>query len=107
MYSELKQKAKAWAIEKLGGKCHDCKIKSKYQEIYDFHHENGKNKREKRINVLKWFNAQKIPFGIILLCSNCHRIRTRRIRLKYYSKCKKPLISKSVLSKEFNWKFGS
>jgi hypothetical protein len=101
--NEYKNNAKKWAIEKLGGKCSDCGIESKNQEIYDFHHKKRKNKSE-RVNAALWFRKGKIPLNIVLLCANCHRIRTARIKRH---KLKNNLEMKPVLPAEFRWKFGA
>jgi|GEM_PF-3566486 predicted HNH restriction endonuclease len=83
---ERKRELKKWAVDKLGRKCFDCGLESKFDFIYDLHHENeaeswshfqNVNKTDMiRIRKLKeWQKADKIPNDIKLLCANCHRIR--------------------------------
>lgn len=96
------EKAKKWCVEKLGEKCLDCKIESKNYEIYDFHHPNGHKNELDKVKVLKWYKQQKIDSDVVLLCSNCHRIRTKRELWSSINKKPKPLI----FSNDFKWKFG-
>jgi len=76
---------KAWAVDKLGRKCVDCGLVTKYDCVYDFHHEgedswskghyqqSASTKRTKEL--IKWKKANSIPTDCKLICSNCHRIK--------------------------------
>lgn len=78
-------KAKQKAIEYKGSKCQDCSIS--YPEtdhcVFDFHHRNPNEKDVdwKKLRLRSW---DKIVFEVDkcdLLCSNCHRLRHKRIWL--------------------------
>lgn len=76
-FRELKQ----WAVDKLGRRCANCGLISKFDCVYDFHHEgenswsNNKNPSNIRIKeLIKWKKEDSIPNDVKLLCSNCHRI---------------------------------
>jgi hypothetical protein len=83
---EYLRKLKAWAVNKLGHKCHDCGLVSEFDCVYDFHHEGEdswsklQNNRSKmnveKVKILReWQLNGEIPSDVILLCANCHRIR--------------------------------
>jgi hypothetical protein len=84
-HREYGQKLKRWAVDKLGRKCHDCGLVTEHDCIYDFHHlgEDSWSKLQhtnkvttEKIKVLrKWEKEDYIPNDIILVCSNCHRLR--------------------------------
>lgn len=64
------------AIEALGGACFDCGLKSEYQCVFDFHHIDP-SKKDRNINGLRSWSAVREEISkCMLLCANCHRIRT-------------------------------
>lgn len=79
------QKLKRWVVEKLGRKCQRCGLISEFDCIYDLHHTKD-SKVEKWLEktyiryklMAKWRREDKIPEGIILVDSNCHRILTAK-----------------------------
>jgi hypothetical protein len=76
-------KIKQKALEYKGSKCQDCHIS--YPEtdycVFDFHHRNPNEKdvNWKKLRLRSW---DKIIFELDkcdLLCSNCHRLRHRKM----------------------------
>lgn len=71
-----RQSRKQLAVDKLGGKCFDCKQEYPLP-CYDFHHENPEEKDfDPCIGLTK--SLAKFLAEVekcVLLCANCHRIR--------------------------------
>lgn len=99
----LYHKAKKWCIEKLGGKCLDCGLETKFHCVYEFHHLNG---RKNKVDVQTWFKNQEIPSDIVLLCANCHRFRTA-IGNRLFKQKERETAQKPVFGQEYRWKFGA
>ena len=88
---------KAWAVDKLGRKCVDCGLVTKYDCVYDFHHTNeeeswARKGRKRNIidwlrtkELIKWRKEDKIPDDVKLICSNCHRIRNLKLNMNVSS----------------------
>jgi hypothetical protein len=93
-------KARNWCVQKLGGKCLDCGLETKFYFIYDFHHLNGRNNK---VDVEKWFKSQEIPSDVVLLCANCHRFRTT-IGNRLFKQNERKNADKPVFGQEFKWK---
>ena len=68
-------RAKAAAVEYLGGKCEKCKW-SGNQAAFQFHHKDSKEKEFEIGNVANksWDSIKKEMKKCILLCANCHMI---------------------------------
>ena len=70
-YWETKRKA----VNYLGGECMRCHLKTKYVEVYDFHHRNPENKDFSISKNNLGFNSIRSELDKCdLLCANCHRI---------------------------------
>jgi len=72
-----RKKLKQLAIEKRGGACEHCGIKSQYQAIYDFHHLDPTTKEfalSSKGITKSWKKVEEELKKCILLCANCHRI---------------------------------
>ena len=69
---------KAWMDEQKGGPCADCGIK--YPAfVMDFHHVGDKEKAftiSKSGTNASWERLKKEVAKCVVLCSNCHRMRT-------------------------------
>lgn len=63
------------AVDYLGGRCNKCG-KDWHPSIFEFHHENPKEKDRDPAQALQmsWDNFKKELDKCILLCANCHRL---------------------------------
>lgn len=71
------QRYKLEAIQRMGGKCADCKQEYP-MAVYDFHHLDPTVKEHPPASVFqkKWATVEsEIINKCVLLCANCHRIR--------------------------------
>lgn len=77
-YKEWYARNKALVIERLGGVCIDCGLAD--HRVLDLHHSdrNGNTDRASGMTTGKLIRAVRdgLRKDIILLCCNCHRIRT-------------------------------
>ena len=76
---DRQRERKAALIEMMGGACEDCGITG-HPAIFDFHHTDP---AEKRFTIGCWLNgpADRLveeSTRCVLLCANCHRVRTAR-----------------------------
>lgn len=99
----LYHKARNWCVKKLGAKCLDCGLETKFYFIYEFHHVNGRKDKD---TVETWFKNQEIPSDVVLLCANCHRFRTA-IGNKLFKENECKNAQKPVFGRDFRWKFGA
>ena len=72
---ERRAKRKTDLVELMGNQCAHCKG-SYHTCVYDFHHLDPSNKRERASNLLtlKWETVLEEVKKCILLCANCHRL---------------------------------
>ena len=70
---------KQMAVDRLGGECVDCGLKTEHVCVYDFHHKDPAEKDfsigEMRRNTKSWEKIASELDKCVLLCANCHRIR--------------------------------
>ncbi len=71
------------AIKLLGGRCHDCGNPfSDRPEVFDFDHMYDKTKAiSKMITTASWERVLAELKKCELVCTNCHRTRTKQRRL--------------------------
>ena len=73
-------------IKLLGNECKRCGIKHNGHNtvIFDFHHRDPSNKDADWSRMRRWAVARIRPeiLKCMLLCSNCHRLTHRSLRLK-------------------------
>jgi len=70
---------KMQAMIYLGGKCIDCpnSLDNSNSAIFEFHHLEGKDSAINRIFINRaWETVKSQLFGVVLICANCHNIRT-------------------------------
>ena len=73
-----RDKLKVMSVEYLGRICLDCKLKTEYLGVYDFHHLDPSTKSFgiSQNGVTRAWDKMKVELDkCVLLCSNCHRIR--------------------------------
>ena len=74
---EKRLKHKKMAVEMFNMTCNDCGCKSEYQEIFDFHHIDPKEKEFSIAHIIHygWAKIEAELKKCVMLCANCHRIR--------------------------------
>ena len=75
---EKRDLVKKQAVEHLGNKCVDCGLKTEHYEVYDFHHLDP-SKKEIAFGASRSRSFSSIKSELdkcVLLCANCHRIKT-------------------------------
>lgn len=74
--TKRRRKIKLMAITYLGNRCKDCGLVDTCPDIYDFHHEKGKDFGiAEKGYTRSWETVKQELDKCILLCANCHRRR--------------------------------
>ena len=80
---------KSALVEMLGGICMDCGLRSKYFEVYDFHHRDPSQKLFEVSNKVTMLPPEVLAEEALkcdLLCANCHRIRHQKMKMEEWDR---------------------